>query len=70
MLVADAKCEKTEFAIRKQDDGVIQYTSEVSDIMDSKYQSDYSCDIIFWDVGAPPLTSDPGFLTWPFAVCI
>jgi len=42
--------------LMKQDDGAIQYTTEVNDIIDFQYQLYYSSDIKFWDVGAPPHT--------------
>jgi len=38
----------------EQDDEVIQYTSEVSDIIESQYKIYYRSDIDFWDGGAPP----------------
>jgi len=39
---------------RKQDDEVIQYTSEVSDIIESQYQLYYRSDIDFQDGGLRP----------------
>jgi len=38
----------------KQDDKVIQYTSEVSDFIDSQYQLYYRSEINFWDGGLRP----------------
>jgi len=39
---------------RKQNNEVIQYTSEVSDLNESRYQLYYRSDIDFWDGGRPP----------------
>jgi len=49
---------------REQDDEVIQYTSEVSHIIESQYQLYYKSDIYFW--GSAP---DPAFVAWPLTVC-
>jgi len=43
---------QNSLAITKQDDGAIQYMSEIRDIIDSECQFYYSSDINFWDGGA------------------